>query len=309
MYKRHILRNTIGITIGAMLFGISYSWFLIPFKIAPGGVGGLAQIFYHFWSFPAGISMLIMNIPLFIVGVIFVGKQFSVGTAYGFIMGSVFTDLFSMKNMYRFDFMKDILERYNQGKEIVDWAMTDSTLLAAIAGSILLGAGIGIIFRFKGSTGGTDIPVALMKKYYNTSITTGYLVIETGIVFLVGIVFKEPNLIIWGLFTLYLTSRTGDLAAEGLPYTKGVYIISDKSDEIKEIIMERLDRGTTVFYGEGGYSGKEKRILFCVINHRQITILRDWVRRIDPEAFLILHEVSDVMGYGFKSRQLVMGDS
>lgn len=309
MYKKHLLRNSVGIILGSIIYGIAYSWFLIPFKIAPGGVGGLSQIFYHIFHIPAGVSMLIMNIPLFILGIKFVGKQFGIGTFFGFFMGSIFTDLLSLKNLYSIPFMKDIIDIYNLGKPVHEWAMTDSTLLAAIAGSILLGAGIGIIFRFKGSTGGTDIPVAILKKHFNFSITTGYLIIETGIIFIIGIVFKNPNLIIWGLFTLYLTSRTCDIAAEGLPYTKGIYIISDRPDEIKEMIFERLDRGVTIFHGEGGYSGEPKKILFCVINHRQISILRDWIKRIDNDAFMIVSEISDVMGYGFKTRRLEMSDT
>ncbi len=309
IHRKNFVRNSIGILIGSIIYGMAYAWFLIPYKIAPGGVGGLSQIFYHFFGIPAGTCMLAFNIPLFIMGIFLVGKQFGIGTFSGFLLGSVFTDLLAVKNIYKFNFMKDILEQYNQGRPIQEWAMTDNTLLAAIAGSILLGAGIGIIFRSKGSTGGTDIPVAILKKYYNMSITTGYLVIETGIIFLIGIMFKNPNLIIWGFFNLYLSSKVCDLTAEGLPYTKGVYIVTDKPEEVAASIMEKLERGVTYFYGEGAYSGKKKKIVMCVINRRQINIIRDWVRKIDPNSFIILTEVSDVMGSGFKSRHLDMSDS
>lgn len=308
--KKHkiLIRNIIGIVLGSIIYGIAYAWFLIPYKIAPGGVGGLSQIFYHMLGFPAGISMLIMNIPLFVIGVKLVGRQFGIGTLVGIIMGSVFTDILSIQNIYKAGILTDILEKYNQGRPMHEWAMTDNVLLAAIAGSILLGASLGIIFRSRGSTGGTDIPVAIMKKYFNTSMTTGYLVVETGIILLIGIVFKNPNLLIWGFFTLFITSRVCDLAAEGLPYVKGAFIISDKSDEIKYEIMDRLERGVTVFYGEGGYRGEKKKILMCAVNRRQVAMLRDIVKEIDPNAFLILNDVSDVMGYRFKSRQLEMGD-
>ncbi|MFH1875216.1 MAG: YitT family protein [Pseudomonadota bacterium] len=309
IHHRHFIRNSIGIIIGSIIYGMGYAWFLIPYKIAPGGVGGLSQIFYHFFGIPAGVCMLAMNIPLFVLGVWLVGKQFGMGTFTGFLLGSVFTDLLAVKNIYKLSFMQKILEQYNQGKPIHEWAMTDNILLAALAGSILLGAGIGIIFRAKGSTGGTDIPVAILKKYYNMSITTGYLVIETGIIFLIGIVFKNPNIIIWGLFNLFLASKVCDLTAEGLPYTKGVFVITDKSEEIAESLMDKLGRGVTYFYGEGAYSHKKKKIVMCVINRRQTNILRDWVRKIDPDAFIILTEVSDVMGYGFKSRHLDMSDN
>jgi uncharacterized membrane-anchored protein YitT (DUF2179 family) len=287
---------------------MAFSWFLIPFKIAPGGLGGISQIFYHLFGIPAGISMFVMNIPLFILGVKLVGKQFGIGTLYGIAAGSVFTDLLSIKNVYHARLFTQILEQYNRGKPMSEWAMTDNTLLAAIAGSILLGAGLGIIFKFRGSTGGSDIPAAIIKKYFNTSMTVSYLMIETGIIFLVGIVFRQPNLIIWGFFTMFITSRTCDIVLEGLPYIKGVYIISDKPDEIKAEILSTLDRGVTVLYGEGGYDGEKKNVLLTAISIRQTSALRDIVKSIDPAAFVILHDISDVMGYGFKSRHVEMGD-
>lgn len=308
MDKKKIARSIVGISIGAVLYGMGYAWFLIPFKIAPGGLGGISQIFYHFFNIPAGLFMLVLNIPLFILGVKVIGKQFGIGTLYGIVSGAFFTDFLSIHNLYKIEFLKNILEKYNHGKPIADWAMTDNSLLAAIAGSTLLGAGIGLIFKFRGSTGGTDIPVAILKKYFNTSMTTGYLIIETGIVFVVGIIFKDPNLIIWGFFTIFVTSKICDLVLEGLPYVKGVYIISTKPDEIKQEIFNELERGVTVFHGEGGYEGEPKKILLCAINQRQISSMRDIVKKIDPEAFVIMHDINDVLGYGFKSRHIDMSD-
>lgn len=297
-----------GITIGSLIVGIAFSWFLIPYKIAPGGLGGISQIGYHIFGIPAGLTMFVLNIPLFIMGVKLIGRQFGFGTLYGIAATSFFTDLFSVKHIYNVGLFREILSKYNEGKAVAEWAMTDNTLLAAIAGSVLLGVGLGIVFRFRGSTGGTDVPAAVMKKYLNTSMTVSYLVIETGIIFIVGIVFREPNLIIWGLFTLFVTSRMVDLVIEGMPYVKGVHIISDKSDEIQRQIIEQLDRGVTVLYGEGGYYGEKKRVLFTAINQRQVTALRDLIKDIDRDAFVIQHDVSDVMGTGFKSRHLDLGD-
>ncbi|MBU4483911.1 YitT family protein [bacterium] len=309
MFKKHLIRNAIGIAIGSILYGMGYSWFLIPYKISPGGVGGLSQIFFHIFGLPAGVCMLVMNIPLFIIGVKVIGRQFGIGTFFGMLMGSIFTDILSVKNLYNWGFLTNILEQYNAGKPIAAWAMTDNVLLAAIAGAILMGSGIGIIFRFRGSTGGTDIPAAIIKKYFNTSMTMAYLMIETGIIFTIGIVFKDPNLIIWGFFTLFIASRMCDLAAEGLPYVKGAFIISNKSDEIKQKILDGLERGVTILHGEGGYKGEKKNILLCAINRRQVYSLRDIVQEIDPQAFVILYDINDVMGYRFKTRQLQMGDS
>ena len=140
-------------------------------------------------------------------------------------------------------------------------------------------------------------------------MTMGYLLIETGIIFTIGIVFKNPNLIIWGLFGLFLSSRVCDMTMEGLPDIKGVYIVSEKPDEIKQDIFDKLDRGVTIFFGEGGYRGDKKKIIMCVISRRQMSTLRDAVRRIDPGAFMILTDISDVMGYGFKSKHVELGDT
>jgi len=164
--------------------------------------------------------------------------------------------------------------------------------------------GLGIIFRFRGSTGGTDIPVALIKQKTGLSIGTGYWIVETFIILTVGLVFRDLKLIIWGYVNLFISARITDLASEGLPYIKGAYVISDKADEIKEQIYDQIQRGVTFFHAQGGYTGKEQRVLFCVLNRRQVANLRDIVQDIDPKAFMILTDVMDVMGYGFKSRNI-----
>src|SRR5665647_752491 len=153
------IRDYVGIILGSIIFGIAYSWFLIPFKVAPGGVGGIAQVIYYFLGIPAGISMLIINIPLFVIAWFFLGKQFGVKSFFGMFMGSIFIDLMSPELLYKnFPFLRDFINTQF-------WAFTDSILLASIAGSVLLGFSLGIIFKFRGSTGGTDIPVAILKQY------------------------------------------------------------------------------------------------------------------------------------------------
>jgi uncharacterized membrane-anchored protein YitT (DUF2179 family) len=184
------------------------------------------------------------------------------------------------------------------------WAMTDNILLASIAGSVLLGIGLGVIFRYRGSTGGTDIPVAILKQYSGMSIGSGYWVIESAIILTIGILFKDLNLIIWAYLNLFITTQIVDIAAEGLPYVKGAYIISKNEDAIKERIFSELDRGVTMLHAEGGYTDKRNDVIFCIINRRQITSLRRIVKEEDPQAFMILMDVNDVMGEGFKTRMI-----
>jgi uncharacterized membrane-anchored protein YitT (DUF2179 family) len=292
------IRDYAGIILGSIIFGIAYSWFLIPFKVSPGGVGGIAQVIHYFLGIPAGISMLIINIPLFVIAWFFLGKQFGVKSFFGMFMGSIFIDLMSPELLYKnFPFLRDFINTQF-------WAFTDSILLASIAGSVLLGFSLGIIFKFRGSTGGTDIPVAMLKQYSGVSIGTGYWIIETLIILSIGVAFKDLNLIIWGYLNLFITTQIVDITAEGIPYTKGAYIMSKFEDVIKERIISELDRGITVFHSEGGYSGTKQNVLFVVINRRQITSLRRLVKEEDPKAFMVLVDVNDVMGDGFKTRSL-----
>jgi uncharacterized membrane-anchored protein YitT (DUF2179 family) len=291
------IRDILGITVGGVIFGIAYSWFLIPFKVAPGGVGGIATVLHHLFGFPAGISMIVINIPLFVVAWIFLGKQFGFRSFLGMMLGSTFVDLFSPQLLYSFPVFHDMINT-------TYWAFTDNILLASIAGSVLLGISLGIMFRFRGSTGGTDIPVAILKQYTGISIGSGYWVIETLIIFSIGIVFRDLNLIIWGYLNLFITTQIVDITAEGLPYVKGVYIVSDNEKAIRERILNELDRGVTIFLAEGGYTGKPQNILFCAINRRQVSQLRKVVKEEDRNAFIILVDVQDVMGDGFKTRMI-----
>jgi uncharacterized membrane-anchored protein YitT (DUF2179 family) len=298
---RHI-RDYIGITLGAILFGIAYSWFLIPFKIAPGGIGGLSQILYFKLHIPAGISMLILNIPLFLLAIKILGKEFGIKTLYGIIAGSVFTDIFSIDNLLKWNIMTDAINKYYKATGV--YSMTDNIILASFAGSVILGFGIGIIFKFRGSTGGTDIPVAIIRKKLGFSVVTSYLLVESSIIILISLIFMEPNILILAFLNLFIASKISDMVLEGLPYVKGVYIVTDEKfeSEIKKRILEKLNRGVTVFKAEGGFTGESRNVLFCVINRREISKLKVIVEDIDKNSFLIINDVYDVIGAGFKSR-------
>ena len=309
MKKDKLMRNVIqltGIVLGAILFGIGYSWFLVPYKIAPGGVGGLAQIFYHIFHIPTGISMILMNIPLFIIGLTVLGKRFGFRTLYGFLVVGFFVDFLSLPSLHKMGIIKD-LTKYtfmHDGEKIYSMIPPDTIYLAAVAGSVLLGMGLGIIFRSKGSTGGTDIPVAIIKQKTGLSIGTGYWLVETFIILTVAIVFKDIKLVIWGYINLFISAKITDLTSEGLPYVKGVYVSSEKNEEIKEMVINKLHRGVTLLKAKGGYSNKDQYILFCVMNRRQVPFFKEIVKDIDPKAFMILTDVYDVMGYGFKTRNI-----
>lgn len=307
--KRNIIQH-LGIVVGSILFAIAYSWFLVPYKIVPGGIGGLGQILFHFFSIPIGVSMIMFNVPLFILSFVFLGKRFGLRSLFGMFTTSILTDLLSLKNLYNLGIIKDLTPYtfIDHGKTIYAMMSPQDIYLSAITGSVLLGLGLGIIFRFRGSTGGTDIPVAFLKQKTGISIGMGYWFIETIIIMTIGIVFKDMKLIIWGYVNLFITTKLTDLASEGLPYVKGVYIISEKNNEIKEEIYDKIRRGVTFFKAQGGYTGNDFNVLFCAMNRRQVAMMRDIVKDIDPKAFVLLTDVNDVMGYGFRSRNIDLSD-
>ena len=307
--KRNIIQH-LGIVVGSILFAIAYSWFLVPYKIAPGGIGGLGQILFHFFSIPIGVSMIMFNVPLFILSFVFLGKRFGLRSLFGMFTTSILADFLSFKNLYNIGIIKDLTPYtfMDHGKEVYAMLSPQDIYLSAITGSVLLGLGLGIIFRFRGSTGGTDIPVAFLKQKTGISIGMGYWIIETIIIMTIGIVFKDMKLIIWGYVNLFITTKLTDLASEGLPYVKGVYIISEKNNEIKEKIYDKIRRGVTFFKAQGGYTGNDFNVLFCARNRRQVAMMRDIVKDIDPKAFVLLTDVNDVMGYGFRSRNIDLSD-
>jgi uncharacterized membrane-anchored protein YitT (DUF2179 family) len=304
------LSHFIGIIFGSVFFAIGYSWFLLPYNMAPGGVGGLSQIINRFFGIPNGISMILINIPLFIISFIFIGKSFGSKSLYGMLVSAGMTDLLSLPMLFKLGIIRDLAPYTHvvDGYQVYAMLGPQDLFLSAVAGSVMLGIGLGLIFRFRGSTGGTDIPVALIKQKANLSIGTGYYIVETGIILLVALVLGDLKLLIWGYLNLFITTKITDLASEGLPYIKGVYIISNEVDDIRNQIYEKLDRGVTYLKGVGGFNQRDINVLFVVLNRRQVPLLTDIVKETDPDAFMILTDVYDVLGYGFKSRKLNLSD-
>lgn len=303
--------NYLGITLSSLFFAAGYAWFLLPYNMAPGGVGGISQILKFLFGIPNGVSMILINIPLFVLSFIFIGRSFGSKSVYGMLICSAMTDLMSLPVLHKIGLLPDLLshEFLVNGHKVYAMLSPDEMFLSAVTGSVLLGLGLGLIFRFRGSTGGTDIPVAMIRQKANISIGTGYYIVETGIILAVALFMMDPKLLIWGYINLFIASRITNLVAEGLPYVKGVYIISNNVDEIRGVIFDELQRGLTLLKAMSGFNQREINVIFCVLNRRQVPLLTDLVKEIDPDAFMIVTDVYDVMGYGFKSRKLNLQDS
>jgi uncharacterized membrane-anchored protein YitT (DUF2179 family) len=270
------------ITFGSVIMSLSLVLFLGPAKIAPGGVSGLAIVVYNLFEIPMGITMLILNIPLFLLGLKLLGRKFGPRTFFSFTVLSVATDIFD--------------------KYLNLQAATNEPLLAAIFGGVVMGAGLGIVFRNKGTTGGSDIIGQVINKYTNMSVGTGIMVIDFFIITLAGLAFKNINLALYGFISLFFSGRVVDIMLDGFDYARAFYIISDKYEEMIEVINNKMDRGGTLLDGKGIYTGAERKVLFAVVTRKEVAKLRELVEDIDPEAFVIISNIHEVLGNGFRRR-------
>ena len=266
-----------GVLLGVIVAAFGVSFFLIPAKIAAGGVSGLATVVYHLANFPAGITMLVLNIPLFILSWRIIGPMFGAKTLFGTITFSIFVDIFN-------------------GFAV---PMTQDLLLAAIYGGVLSGIGLGIAFRSGGSTGGTDMAAQLVARFFPTSVGQALLVVDGAVIVLAGLVFGL-ELAMYALIAVFLTTKTIDLVQEGQIYAKACLIISDHPEAIGQSIMENLDRGVTSLDGQGMYTQAEKQVLLVIVSRMEIATVKRIVAELDTRAFVIIYDVHEVLGEGFR---------
>ena len=276
------------IMIGALLLSIALMVFLIPNKINAGGVSGIATVLYHLFNFPAGITMLILNIPLFLIGIKIFGKKFGIKTIWGIIWVSFFCA-----------FIDKIL-KINP--------ITDDRFLATIYGGLLMGIGLGIIFRGRGTTGGSDIVARIMNKYLKISLGWSFMFIDTFIIIVSGIAFGNIDLILFCLIALGITSKVTDTIIEGVVSEKGIFIISKKWELISKRIMIETKRGVTGLDSTGLYTNSKKKTLYCVVSRRQVENVRRIAKEEDRKAFITIQNISILQGEGFRSQTAILDE-
>ena len=277
LIKNKVILDYLGITFGSVLTALALTVFLIPNRIAAGGVSGLATVVYYLTNFPVGIMMLIFNIPIFFLGVRVLGASFGARTIYGMIVLSLFTDL-----------LQPLVA-----------PLTNDLLLATIYGGALAGLGLGIVFNSRGTTGGTDMVARLINHYTSFSIGQGLLLADGFVVLLAG-VFFNAEVALYAAITILISSKTIDLVQEGFDFAKAVLIISSESERVKAEVINVLDRGLTVLKGYGGYTGDDKNVLLCIISRSEVVKLKRLVYQVDPDAFMIITNVHEALGEGFK---------
>lgn len=283
------------IILGSFLTASSINIFMLPYKIAPGGVSGIATVLYYLSNgkFPLGVTMLVLNIPLFIGGMRFIGGKFIVRTLFSTLLLSLFTDFTKPFSVY---FAEKYLGKFDGVSSAPD------LLLFSIFGGLLMGFGLGLVFRSGATTGGTDLAAKIVKHFVpNFTMGQILLAIDTCIIIFAMISFKSVTIGLYSIVTLVISSKVIDAILEGVNFAKAVFIISNKPDEIAAKILKELDRGVTGFNGKGMYTGNDKRVLYCIMDRGQIPVLKNIVKQVDDKAFVILSDVREVLGEGFKA--------
>lgn len=272
-----ILGEYLGLTLGSLLAALGLVLFLVPNKIAAGGVSGLAIIFYYLFHLPVGLGIFLLNTPLFVLAFRQLGFRFGLRSFYGTVALSFFTD-----------FLAPILP-----------VLTQNTLLASIYGGVFTGVGIGLCFRCRGTTGGTDLAAQLLRRYLGASVGQALLLADGAVITLAGFVFSL-ELALYALIALFVSSRLIDVVQEGFGYAKVALIVSSQSGEITKRILSQLNRGATVFQGRGAYTNQTREIVLCVVARTEVSALKQLVSLIDPQAFVVVANVHEALGEGFR---------
>ncbi len=276
---RCLLRDLAYILVGAVFLAMGLVFFLIPNKIATGGVAGLSIVLHYLVGYPTGITMLVLNIPLMLIGLKYLGRRFLFKTILAIILASFFTDFFSI----------------NLGLE----RLTDHLMLATIYGGLSVGVGLGLIFKGDASAGGGTVLARILSR--KTRFKTGQVLfaIDVGVITSAAFTFQDVELALWGFLTIFIASQVVDLILTGKPFAKVVHVVTGKVDEIGEHIINDLGRSATVMPARGLYTGEEKNLLMIVVDASQIYRLRDIVRMHDRDAFMIVSEAREILGKGF----------
>lgn len=269
------------ILLGSMIMAIGVAQFLLPNKLSSGGFSGIATIPYYFLKWPMGTTILILNIPCFILSYIRLGKEFFLKSLLGTIALSVFLDLF---------------ETYPK--------LTSDRFLACIYGGIIIGLGTSIILKANASTGGSDLVSYIIRTYKPSLSTSNLIVIFDVIVITLNIIFfKQLEIGLYSAIAIYLMGKVIDIVFEGIGFSKIIYIVSDKYEKITKEISKELKRGSTGIYSKGMYKDTNRMMIMCIVSRGEVAKVKKIVNKIDKKAFMIISNAREVYGKGFKKRE------
>lgn len=279
---REIFTKILFIVIGNLLCSLAFNLFFVPNGLLSGGVGGVAIMTQYLTEMPAGISVFLINLPIFVVGVRMIDKKF---ITYAFISMLVFSSWLTIT------------------KDISKYFIVEDILLGSVFGAVLNGLGMGLMFRNGTCQGGLDVIAAILKRKLNVNIGTGLMMVNTVIITLSSLLFGYKAAM-YTLISMYIGYQILDKVQTGFNVQKNVVIVSEKSKELSTAIIEQLHRGVTFLKGQGGYTHEDKNIVYCILTSREIAKLKEIVNEVDPKAFFTITDVVEVKGKGFKSAEI-----
>lgn len=275
LIKNKMLRDYVFVILGATLVGLAYNTFLLPSKLAAGGLSGVSTILFEIYGWSPALTQVVMNIPIFFIGLILLGKDFSGKT----IVGTFWVPLI-------------IALSANTPITITE------PFLGALFGGILLGVGLGIVYIGGGSTGGTAAIAQIVKKFTNFSSGYAQLIVD-GLVVTFSLIVFNLELTLFALIAIYITSKTIDIVQLRTAASKLVLIITKKEARIQSLIKEGIDRGLTKVKSVGGYANQDQTMILCVAEKQEAFYLRRVLQEEEPEAFVIFLDASEILGRGF----------
>lgn len=270
------------IVLGAVVISFGYVFFIIPYKILPGGVYGIAIILHYKLGLPVGMTALVFNVVLLLVGLKLLGPRFGVKTLTALVLTSILVDAAS--------YWSDL-------EPLVE----DEALLSSVFGGLLVGVGVGLIFKSRASTGGSDVLAMIVGKYTSMPVGQLMIAIDSVVVLLGLLVFGDWKIPLYSWLLIFVYGKTVDVVLQGPSYDKTLFIISKKHDLIREKLVKDMGRRGSFLSGEGMFGGQNHKIIFTTVTRREVALLQDFIHDIDPDAFMTVLEANEVLGGGFRT--------
>ncbi|MDV2683488.1 YitT family protein [Alkalihalophilus lindianensis] len=279
MAYRIKIKNVLLILLGSAILSFGLVYFNMENNLADGGFTGITLILYFIFAFNPAISNLLLNIPLFFIGWKILGKTTFIYTIIGTVGVSIFLEIF-------------------QRNSLISIPLHDDMTLAALFAGVFIGVGLGIVFRYGGTTGGVDIIAKLGFKYLGWSMGKTMFIFDA-IVIASSLIYLNYREAMYTLLAVFVAAKVIDFIQQGAYSAKACFIISDAVPEIAETIMKEMDRGATLLKGQGSFTRSEREVLYCVVGRNELIRLKTLVEKIDPHAFVTVNDVQDVIGEGF----------
>lgn len=282
------VRDYLLILFSGMVQAVSLRLFFIPADLASGGVSGISQLINHFTGWPIGLMVLVGNVPLFILGWRFLGGfKFAMRTAAAILTYSLLTDL-----------LLKIPAFVSYSQILIDDLHGD-IFLNSLYGAIVSGVGYGLVYRARGTSGGSDILARILNNWRGIPMTQSYLMVDTLVILSAGFVFGWKAAL-YAMVALYVTGIVAETVLEGSGTVRTAMIVTGKPDDVTSRVIEELQRGVTWLEGRGAYTGSPRPVLYCVVNRSEIATLKAIVHESDPEAFMVIGVAHEALGEGFK---------